>query len=148
MLNRPGDAHGNIQFRRNDFARLTHLQGIGSDSRVHQSPRRTDRSTEYIGQPADEALEILNVFNGASAGNHHSRFGGIGSARSFGFAASIFNERRQLFCFDVDWGKRRRLRTFFRMSEGGWANGQELDRTPKFYSGNDITREHHSLENE
>ena len=34
------------------------------------------------------------------------------------------------------------------MSERCWTNSQELDRPVKFYSGNDITCEHHSLENE
>ena len=50
VLDRAGDADGDVELRRDDLARLTHLQLVGDEPRVDRRARRADRGAERVGE--------------------------------------------------------------------------------------------------
>eukprot|EP00968_Pinguiococcus_pyrenoidosus_P004820 scaffold309_cov235-Pinguiococcus_pyrenoidosus.AAC.24 len=81
MLDRPADAHGNVQIRGDHLARLAHLQLVGHEARVHRSPGRTHRPAQLV----RELLEHRKVVPGlhpTAARDHDPRTAQLGPLRA------------------------------------------------------------------
>src|SRR5690625_2998053 len=69
MLDRPRDAHRDIETRGNDFAGLPHLQIVGDEAGVHRRARGPYRRAQLVGQTVDD-LEVLARADAAPPGYH------------------------------------------------------------------------------
>ena len=82
MLDGAGDADGEVQLRRNDFAGLTDLQLIRHISGVDRGARRTDRGTQLFRKVEDQ-LELFGRAQRTATG--HDPVGGL-QVRTFAAA--------------------------------------------------------------
>src|SRR3546814_8365126 len=71
MLDRPGNAHGDIDFRRHDLAGLPDLIVVRHITGVDRGAARTDRRAQLVRQREDGRLERLAVLQRATARNDH-----------------------------------------------------------------------------
>src|SRR5512147_1443933 len=66
MLDRAGDAAGDVQFGTDGLAGLAHLVGIGDPSLVNRSPRRRDCAADGLCEFLDQ-IEVFGASKAASA---------------------------------------------------------------------------------
>ena len=91
VLDRAGDAGGDIQLRRDGLAGLADLVGVRVPARVDRRTRGTDGRTEGVG----ERLDRLEVAAGPAPTGHHDR--GLGQLGTTGRLTRLaFDDRRGL----------------------------------------------------
>jgi polar amino acid transport system substrate-binding protein len=61
MLDRPGDAGGDVELRRHDLAGLPHLPVVGRVARVHRRAARAQAGVELVGQRRHHFRELLRA---------------------------------------------------------------------------------------
>ncbi|MNC97180.1 hypothetical protein D3C83_147540 [compost metagenome] len=74
MLDRAGNANGDVELRRHDLAGLPDLVVVGNEPGVYCRARRSDRRSELVRERFQD-LEILRAAHAAAAGNDDARSG-------------------------------------------------------------------------
>src|SRR5690606_2089043 len=85
VLDGTGDAHGDVQLRRNDLAGLTDLHVVGHEAGVHRGAGGAHGSPQLVGQVVQH-LEVVAVLHAATTGDHHlgtGQFGAVGLGQFF-----------------------------------------------------------------
>ena len=72
VLDRAGDADGDVELRRDDLAGLADLELVGDEARVDGRARRAERGAEHVGELGDEP-EALGAAERAPAGHDAPR---------------------------------------------------------------------------
>ena len=68
VLDRAGDADGDVEVRRDDLAGLPDLVVVGHVARVDRRARGADRGFELVGERVEQ-LEVLGAAEAAAAGD-------------------------------------------------------------------------------
>ena len=79
MLDRAGDAVGDVELRRDRLAGLADLVGVRVPARVHRGARGADGGTERVGERLDDR-EVLGAVDAAAAGDHDRGLGQLGAS--------------------------------------------------------------------
>src|SRR3954470_658009 len=79
VLDRTGDADGDVELRRDGLAGLPHLEAVGIEAGVHRRPGGADGGTEGVGQRLDDR-EVLGAGDTATAGDDDRGLGELGAA--------------------------------------------------------------------
>src|SRR5688500_4791666 len=73
VLNGAGNTNRDVEFGRDDLARLADLAVIGRVARIDRGTRGAYCRTQRIGQRPDQRLELLGRAEGSSPGNDDAR---------------------------------------------------------------------------
>src|SRR4051794_20416077 len=77
VLDRTGDADGDVELRRDGLAGLPHLEAVRVEAGVHRRPGGADGGTEGVGQRLDDR-EVLGAGDTATAGDDDRGLGELG----------------------------------------------------------------------
>lgn len=77
VLDRPRDAHGQVQLRRDVLARLADLQAVVREAAVDGGAGRTDRRAQRVRQRRDEPVKLLLRLQATAAGHDALRGGQV-----------------------------------------------------------------------
>src|SRR5437660_1538858 len=91
VLDRAGDSHGDVEFRRDDLAGLPDLPVVRHEPRVHRGARSPHRRAQLVGKRL-ENLEIITGSHAAPARHHHARGRQLGA---LGLGEGAADDRRQ-----------------------------------------------------
>src|SRR5690606_11928182 len=143
VLDGTGDAHGDVQLRRNDLAGLTDLHVVRHEAGVHRSAGGAHGSTQLVGQ-AVQQLEVVAVLHAATTRDHDlgtGQFGAVGLGQFFahkGGGAGVLGGGNRFHCSTATFGGHG--------VEAGAAYGDDLDRGVGLDGGDGVSGVDRALE--
>src|SRR5436190_986287 len=137
MLDSAGDTERDVEFRCDYFPSLPDLKCVWSDAGVYQRARTARGCVKFVGQSADETLEIVAALDGAAARDDDARLGDIWAGREFGLQTFVLSFLRQGCLINFHRGN---SGTFVARAGGGvgrWTNCDNLRLTTNRDGGDD-----------